>query len=181
MGACRALHQPPPPTVDACLPRDITCPQEPIVGSGRRCGGAVTLERPCPSRFGLGSLPSHLCPAPAPQAAPTPAQQPRAVPPSWRICQCALYRCRQLPSVMFSNTTPRPLLYEQAGLGRKLRQEDSFKGRSLASRLPAASFLSRPPGCFQCGAAPGSTGSCLQGTGTKLLSSLREFTGEKNL
>lgn len=84
---------------------------------------------------------------------------------SGRICQRALYSCRQLPSVMFSNTTPRPPP-PRASRPRSLRQEDSFKGRSVASRLPAASFLSQPPGCSQYGPActPGlQAGACRNG------------------
>lgn len=93
-------------------------------------------------------------------AGDTHARQPRAAPPSRRICQRALYSCRQLPSVMFSNTTPRPLLCEQAGFGQYAKKT-VLKDAQLQAGFPQRPF-SLLSGCSQCGAAPRPTGRSLQ-------------------
>lgn len=81
---------------------------------------------------------------------------------------------------MFSNTTPRPLLCEQAGLGHSAKKT-VLKDAQLQAGFPqrpfslSASWVLPVRGC-----APAYK-QVLTGTDTKLLPSLRGFTGEKNL
>lgn len=105
-------------------------------------------------------------------AGDTHARQSRAAPPSRRICQRALYSCRQLPSVMFSNTTPRPLLCEQAGLGHSAKKTVLKDAQLQAGVRSLSASWVLPVRAYR---------QVLTGTDKKLLPSLRGFTGEKNL
>lgn len=177
VGAYWALDQPRPPVsgwMPTCL-RTSPVPRSPRPGRGAGAAG----RRPWRDRA-LPGLALAVSAALRP-AGYTHARQPRAASPSRRICQRALYSCRQLPSVMFSNTTPRPLLCEQAGLGHYAAKTTVLKHSRLQAGFLSPSFLPPPPGCSQRGAPPEPTGRCSQGTDTELLPSLRGFTGEKNL
>jgi hypothetical protein len=138
------------------LPRGITCPQEPTatsdqIGAQVQRGGDLGETAPFLSWPWRSPEPATAALSPA---GDTHARQPRAAPPSRRICQRALYSCRQLPSVMFSNTTPRPLLCEQAGLGHSAKKT-VLKDAQLQAGFPQRAFSLGLLGAPGAGLSPG--------------------------